>query len=373
MYEPIPGKRIFNALLDQDCIVLACNPRIIPGVAKGIFNAAKELDAPLIMELARTECNQHIGYTGLRPSTLASRLYEVNEEVGHDIWALHADHIGIKTGLPDDMADAKELVQEQMDSGFTSFAIDASHLFDFDGATVAEELAPNIKATIDIANYITDGMSGKEYGLEVEVGEIGRTGDGGMILTSPEEATTFISALRDAGIDPQLIAIANGSTHGNVFDADGNPIQQVSIDIERTKAVAGALREAGLGVRIAQHGITGTPLGLIAEQFPHGDILKGNVATLYQNIVLDALKEHHPDLWQEIWDWTLTNKPMEGRPDIEVFGKNVKHALKPFFDMIYEMSEACEAQIERESYKATEAHILAFKSAGKAELVRQAL
>jgi len=364
---------MFNALLDQDCMILACNPRIIPGVARGIFRAARDLDAPLIMELARTECNQHVGYTGLRPSTLASRLYEVNDEVGHDIWALHADHIAIKTGLPDDMADAKGLVAEQMDSGFTSFAIDASHLFDFDGSTVAEELAPNIKATIDIAEFIHDGMAGTEFGLEVEVGEIGRTGDSGMILTSPEQAVTFISALRDAGIDPQLLAIANGSTHGNVFDADGNPIQQVSIDIERTVAVAGALREMQLGVRIAQHGITGTPLDLIAGRFPHGDILKGNVATLYQNIVLDALKAHHPELWQEIWDWTMTNKPIEGKRDIEVFGKNVKHAVKPFFDRIYEMSEACEAQVESESYKATEAHILAFKSDGKAELVRKAL
>ncbi|MCI0497500.1 MAG: class II fructose-bisphosphate aldolase [Thermoplasmata archaeon] len=373
MLEPLPGNRVYRALMDQRCIVLACNPRVIPGVAHGIFRAAKELDAPLIMELARTECNQHVGYTGLTPAEFSRRLNEVNEEVGHNVWVLHADHIGVKTGTRDDIADVKEMIGHQIAAGYTSFAIDASHLFDFDGGTVAEELAPNIKATIEIAGFIRMRMSGREFGLECEVGEIGRTGDEGMVLTTPEEATTFIGALGEAGVHPQLLAIANGSTHGNVYDAEGNPIAQVTIDIERTKAVARALREAGHDVRIAQHGITGTPLDLIRERFPRGDILKGNVATLYQNIVLDAIKEHHNDLWWDMRNWTIAEKPIAGKRPEEVFGKNVKFALKEFFDEIYAMGEACEARVERECHRATMDHILAFGSAGKAAVVRERL
>ena len=135
---------------DTNCIVLACNPRIIPGVAKGGFRAAKDMDAALIMELARTECNQHVGYTGLTPETFSKHLLEVNKEVGHDVWALHADHIGIKTGTREDIDDTKELIDHQIKAGYTSFAIDASHLFDFEGKTVEEELKPNIDVTIEL-------------------------------------------------------------------------------------------------------------------------------------------------------------------------------------------------------------------------------
>ncbi len=373
MYEPLPGNRVYNALIDEECIILAVNARILPGVAKGVFRAAKDLDAPVIMELARTECNQHIGYTGLRPSTFSKGLFEVNEEVGHDAWVLHADHIGVKTGTPDDIADIKELISEQISSGYSSFAIDASHLFDFDGANVREELAPNIEATKVLATFIKENMGAKEFGLEVEVGEIGRTDGDGMVLTTPEEAVTFIGALKEADIEPQLLAISNGSTHGNVFDADGNPIVQVTIDIDRTVDVATSLRDNGHDVRIAQHGITGTPLDMIETKFPRGHILKGNVATLYQNIVFDALKEHHPSLWQEMFDWVLSTKPMEGKRDIEVFGKNGKYATQQFFDAIYAMSDDCLAVVEEQSYKATADHIKAFGSAGKASVVRKAL
>ena len=44
-----------------------------------------------------------------------------------------------------------------------------------------------------------------------------------------------------------------------MYDANGNVVEQLSIDIPRTKAIAQALRENNLHVGIAQHGITGTP------------------------------------------------------------------------------------------------------------------
>ncbi|MFH1642272.1 MAG: class II fructose-bisphosphate aldolase [Nanoarchaeota archaeon] len=370
--KPIAGKVLFNALKDKGCIILACNPRITIGVAKGIFRAAKDLDAPVMMELARTECNQNIGYTGLTPSTLSQNLIKANKEVGHDIWVLHADHIQIRTGEPDELVEIKELVKNQIESGYTSFAIDASHLFNFHGKSIKEELAPNIRATIEIGNYMKKHAC-ENFGLEVEVGEIGRKDDGGMILTKPEEAVVYINELKKAGLDPDIIAIANGSTHGNIYDADGKLMMQTSIDIEQTKAVAKALRDAGLSVRIAQHGITGTPLEIIRDQFPHGDIIKGNVATLFQNIVLDCLKKHHPDLYDEMFDWVLENKPINGKKPDEIFGKNGKYALKVFFDKIYAMSEECSKDVEEQVYKAACDHIKAFKSVGCASAVRQKL
>lgn len=373
MNEPLPGNKVFNALKNKKCIILACNPRITIGVAKGIFRAAKDLDSALIMELARSECNQKGGYTGLTPKTFSENLNKANEEVGHDVWVLHADHIGVKKGNPEEMQDIKKLISAQIEAGYTSFAIDASHLFNFEGKTVEEELAPNIKATIELANFIKGKLAGKDFGLEVEVGEIGRKGSEGMVLTKPEEAVAYIKRLNEAQIHPNLIAIANGSTHGNIYDENGNPIAQTTIDIKQTKAVAKALRDNALYVRIAQHGITGTPLEIIQNNFPHGDILKGNVATLFQNIVFDAIKKYHPDLYQEMFDWTIKNHSIEGKKPGEIFGKNGKHSVQIFFDRIYAMSDECKKEVEEESYKAASGHIKAFKAEGSASIVRKQL
>ena len=130
-------------------------------MGRGVFKAAKETDAALIMELARTECNQNVGYTGLTPATLSSYLQKENDLVGHDIWVLHADHIQIKEGTPEEITE----------------------VFNFKGRTIEEELAPNIKATIEVAKFIQSKMDA--FGLEVEVGEIGKKDTSGMVLTRP--------------------------------------------------------------------------------------------------------------------------------------------------------------------------------------------
>ena len=370
-YNPISGSVIFNALKDEKCIIMACNTRIIPGVTKGIFRSAKDLDSAILIELAKSECNLKGGYTGLTPAELSMRTYAAAGSVGLDIWALHADHIGVTKGTVEELNSVKELIAAQIDAGFTSFAIDASHLFNFDGRDTAEELAPNINATIELARFIESEMGGREFGLEVEVGEIGRTGESGMVLTTPEEAVVFIRSLNDAGIYPQVLAIANGSTHGNIFDKDGNPIEQVSIDIPRTKEVAKALRDNDSDVRIAQHGITGTPRRMIAEQFPHGDIIKGNVGTFWMNLVWDVLKSEQPDLYQRIWDWTIANYSAEGKSDVETFGKNSKFAIKEFFKELYSLNDETISVLEDRAYEEAGEFIRAFKSEGSAEIVRE--
>jgi len=168
-----------------------------------------------------------------------------------------------------------------------------------------------------------------------------------------------------------LLAISNGSSHGNVYDQDGNVIPIVTIDIERTQEIAQALKENGFDVKIAQHGITGTPIELIKNEFPKGDILKGNVATLFQNIVFECLEKYHPDLYKEIYEWVLENKPMEGKKSSEVFGKNVKFAIIEFFDQINDMSEDCKKEVEERTYQEVKNYIEAFNSEGSAATIRE--
>ncbi|MBN1503188.1 class II fructose-bisphosphate aldolase [Candidatus Woesearchaeota archaeon] len=373
MYEPIPGNKIFEALHDHPTIVMACNTRVTKGIVKGILKAAKKMDAPIIIEIAKSECNINVGYTGYAPKTFAEAVKLVAQEAQHDIWALHADHIGIKKGTPEELEETRQLIKSQIDSGFTSFAIDASHLFDTSAKTEKEQLRENIRCTTEMARYIEQNTQGREFGLEVEVGEIGKKDAQGNVITSPEEAVTFISELEKSGVKPHVLAIANGSTHGNIYDEQGNLIEQVSIDIPRTKAVVKALKDNGFNVRVAQHGITGTPIDLIATKFPHGDIIKGNVGTYWQNIFYDVLKTHNPVLYQKIWDWVLQNYKKPEKKDLETFGKNAKYALKQFFNEIYAMSKGMELALESEAYNNAIKLLKAFKSEGYASEVRKLL
>lgn len=375
MNEPIPGNVIFESLRDKGAIVLASNARTTAGVVEGIFKAAKTLDSAVIIEIARSECNLDGGYTGMTPKVYAEEVCKAAESVDFDVWSLHADHVTVKKGTPEDVSETRKLLDAQIAAGFTSFAIDASHLFNLQGGNLREELAQNIDVTTELAKHIESRIGGRPFGLEVEVGEIGKKDEHGHVVTTPEEAVTFVKALNENSVYPQVLAIANGSTHGNVYDEHGNMVEQVSIDIPRTRAVAKALRENGLDVRIAQHGITGTPRELISELFPKGDIIKGNVATFWQNLVLDTYKIYQPELYRDIHEWTLeTYRPKNpGKADNEVFGKNVKYAIKQYKERIDEVDEETIATIEALSYGEARTFIKAFGSKGTASTVRRAL
>ncbi len=373
-YGPIPGSTIFKGISGKPMIVMAANTRIAT-VAKGIFKAAKDSDSAVFMELARSESDLKGGYTGLTPHDFGEKMREAASEAQCDIWALHADHITIKKGDAEEAEQTKQLIDAQIDAGFTSFAIDASHLFNFEGTNVREELSENIRITSDLALYIRNKMKGRDFGLEVEVGEIGRKDSQGLILTRPEEAVEFIKALNERDVYPQVLAIANGSTHGHVYDQNGNVIEQLSIDIPQTKAIASALRENNLHVGIAQHGITGTPRDLINLHFPKGDIIKGNVGTFWQDIVFNVLKIYEPSLYREIQEWTIQTYRAQnpGKKDTQIFDGNCKYAIKEFFREIYSVDEATEQAIQAMAYAESLIFFRAFSSYGSASLVRKSM
>ena len=375
MTLPIPGDIMYKALMDKGVIIMAANVRVTPGVAKGIFRAAKDLDSAIIMEIAKSECDLNRGYTGMLPGDYSDFTCGAAEIADHDIWALHADHLTLKKGTPEDINETKKLIDAQIKAGYTSFAIDASYLFDVTKKDLRDALAGNIDVTTEIAKYIEKGMKGKSFGLEVEVGEIGKKNEHGLVLTTPEEAVTFLKGLKDNDVYPQVLAIANGSSHGNIYDEKGNQIEQVSIDIPQTKAVAKAIRDNRLEVRLAQHGITGTPRELINRVFPKGDIIKGNVGTFWQNIVLDTYKVYEPELYADIYNWTLQKyKPKyPNKADNEIFGSNVKNALIEFYDRIHSVDEETTHTIEAIAYAEARVFMKAFSSEGSAKIVRKAL
>ncbi len=372
---PVSGDTVYNALSKEKTIIMACNVRMTKGVAKGIMRAAKDNDSAVIFEIARSESDLSGGYTGMKPADFFNEIVGVAKDVGHDIYVLHADHISIKKGDEEDLENTKKLIKHQIDSGFTSFAIDASHLFDFKGSDLREELAENIRCTTEMARFINENIGERKFGLEVEVGEIGKTDETGRVLTSPEEAVTFLTALRENGVDPNLLAIANGSAHGNTIDENGNVIPQVSVDIPQTVAVADAIKNAGMNVRIAQHGITGTPRESINLHFPKGDILKGNVGTHWQNVFYDVAKVFEPDLYADMKEWVIQQYGPKnpGKPDEVVFVKNAKRAFKPFYERTGKLSTDTLRALEAVAYAEATMFFKAFSSNGTASMVRNVM
>lgn len=370
-YGPISGSAILKGITGHKAIVMAANVRIAT-VAEGIFQAAKDTDSVVFMELARSECDLKGGYTGMTPADFAAKMQEAAQKVKFGTWALHADHITIKKGDAAEVDGTKQLIDAQVNAGYTSFAIDASHLFNFEGKNPREELSENIRVTTDLACYIRSRMNKRDFGLEVEVGEIGRKDGAGLILTKPAEAVEFINALNENGIFPDVLAIANGSTHGHTYDTNGNVVEQLSIDIPQTRAIAKALRDNHLDVGIAQHGITGTPRDLINLHFPKGDIIKGNVGTFWQDVVFEIMKVYEPALYKNIQNWTLEKfRPLNpGKKDKQIFDGNCKMAIKEFFKDIYSMNEETNRAIRARAYAESLVFFRAFGAFGSASIVR---
>jgi len=256
----LSSRTIINALKDEPMMVMACNTRI-KHVIPGIMRAAQDADAVVAFEIAKSE-GGFSGYTGFVPKTFFETVIGYAREVGFTKpFFIHGDHITIKDLSEQQFNEAKELIAEELKSGFTSFCVDGSF----------NEIPDNIRITSELSKPLMK----HDVGLEVEVGEITHVGREGR-LTTVEESVAFVSGLVKNGIKPTLLAIYNGSKHGNYRKGE-----EVHIDLKRTKEVADAIEK--FGVRIAQHGITGTPSDLLGK-FTENGIRKGNVGTNWQNV-----------------------------------------------------------------------------------------
>lgn len=352
---PIPGSVLFEALTPPREIVLAVNPRVSVGVIEGVLQAAKDSENVLIIELALTEMNLQGGYTGMTPKVFAERVRKAAEKVGWYGYVLHADHVAVRKGTDEEIENVKRELKARVEAGFTSFAIDASHLFDLSKDTVPEQLKRIIDVGTELFHYLDELIGHRNYGREGEVGEIGKTE-----LTEVSEALYYVEAMKKNGIDLHWLAINNGSKHGVSVDAEGNVIPQLGINIKRTVEVVQALWDHGFKTRIAQHGISGTPLYLIAEKFPKGMINKGNVATYFMLTAFDIIRIYEPELYKRIHNWVMENYRKDDTPEPQVFVKSSKYALKQFFQDLDKMSDETKNAIRARAYADTLLHMKAF-------------
>ena len=353
--NPLPGNVLFEALDPPEEIILAVNPRVTTEVIEGVLKAAKDTENIVILELALSEMNLQGGYTGLTPKAFAERVKKAAERVGWYGYVLHADHVVVKKGTDEEIENVKRELAARIEAGFTSFAIDSSYLFDVTKDTVPEQLKRIIETGIELFRFLDEKIGHRNYGREGEVGEVGKSE-----LTEVSEALHYVETMKKNGIDIHWLAINNGSKHGVSVDAEGNIIPQLGINIKRTVEIVQALWDHGYKTRVAQHGISGTPLYLIAEMFPKGMIQKGNVATFYMLMVYDILRIYEPELYQRIRKWVIDRYGKEGVPEAETFVKNSKYALKHFFQDFDKISDETKKVIREKAYAETLIHMKAF-------------
>ncbi len=349
----VNGQALIKAARKHSAMIMAANIRCRLPV-EGLVRASMASRAPLMYEIAKSE----LSYTEFNPQSFAKFIVEENERLGNTSvpFAIHGDHITVKS--LDEVDSIARLIADEMEAGFTSFAIDASHM----------ENEKNLEATTKLARPIFDaGLN-----LEVELGEIGAKSGSAEGFTQPEEAQWFIGELDKRGIRPNLLAINNGSIHGNYFGAAHEGIQ-----LDLTLAIWEAIRP--WSVDIAQHGITGTSLDKIATFIQHG-IRKGNVGTLWQNVSFgiamnqngnalttekgDYIKRPYrgvPDeLWQEMMKWSVETKNTGGNI------KKANQVFAPFFNVI---PLDCKERIYGHAYEEAVRLFEATQSAGIADSV----
>lgn len=152
-------------------------------IIQGITEAAKEVNAPLILQVS-AGARKYANHTYLMKLVEAAVI-----ETGLPI-ALHLDH-----------GDSFELCKSCIDGGFTSVMIDGSHL----------PFEENIALTKKVVEYahergvVVEGELGRLAGIEDAV----NVSDEDAMYTNPDEVQEFVEK---TGVDS--LAIAIGTSHG---------------------------------------------------------------------------------------------------------------------------------------------------------------
>ncbi|TWJ17769.1 class II fructose-bisphosphate aldolase [Geobacter argillaceus] len=250
----VSGKVVERAMLAKGhAIVMACNGRSSL-VIRGALLAAQRANAPVIIEIAKSEGGQK-SYCAVNYWNMARIVDALCNELKITVpVAIHADHYGIKNDK--DLAAAKVEIPTMFEAGITSIAIDASHLPD----------DQNLLTNLALSPFIP-----KWAGLETEVGEI----KGNQGLSTVDEAKFLIQGLNAHEIFPDWIALNNGTTHG--LEASDAGIQ-VGLTAEIHQALA------PYRVNGAQHGTSGNSSERLREIATRTATTKANVATALQMI-----------------------------------------------------------------------------------------
>lgn len=250
----VSGKFIDSTMIKKgQAMTIAANARNI-FVARGALKAAQKANAPIIIEIAKSEGGSNF-YCAVNYWNMARIVDAACNELGITVpVAIHADHYAIKN--EDDLEKGKLEIPSMFEAGMTSIALDASHL--------PEDM--NLLVNLELLQFVPEWA-----GYETEVGEI----KGDLGLSTPNEALFMISGLNAMGKFPDWIALNNGTTHGIQTANQG-------IHVELTKEIHDVLKP--YGVSGAQHGTSGNSTDRLKAIVKETRTTKANVATSLQMV-----------------------------------------------------------------------------------------
>lgn len=196
----VTSQDMFAKALNSDYAVGAFNVNNME-IIQGIMDAAKEENAPLILQVSAGARKY------AKPVYLLKLVEAAIEDTGLDV-ALHLDH-----------GEDFEICKSCVDGGFTSVMIDGSkHPFE-----------ENIALTKQVVEYahdhgiVVEAELGKLAGVEDDIKVDARS----ATFTDPQEAAEFVER---TGVDS--LAIAIGTSHG-AYKFKGEPY----LDFERLKEI----------------------------------------------------------------------------------------------------------------------------------------
>lgn len=197
----------------------------------GVFDAAEEAKAPVIMQVYPRLFNEKVGYY-LAPAILAAA-----KKAAVPV-CFHLDH-----------GPSESEVMKALRLGATGIMLDGStHPFE---------------ENVALTKHIVESCKAIGVGVEGELGHIGSVNDDAMDeFTSPEEAAEFVKQ-----VDVTCLAVLVGNAHGHYK-------KPPKLDIERIAAI----RKATGGIPLVLHGGSGIPDDQVKAAINAG-IRKMNIGT----------------------------------------------------------------------------------------------
>jgi len=199
----VTNKQLMDKAMEEGFALGAFNVNNME-LIQGITWAAKELNAPLILQISK-------GARDYAGRTYIMKLIEAAEKDTNLPIAVHLDH-----------GPNFDLCKQVIDDGFTSVMIDGSH----------EPFEKNIEVTKQVVDYAhPKGVSveaelGKLVGEQFDAGEGGKIG-ASAVYTDPAEAKEFVKKTKC-----DSLAVAIGTSHG-AYKFKGEP----KLDFERLKEI----------------------------------------------------------------------------------------------------------------------------------------
>jgi len=223
-------------------------------ISQAIIEAAQEEKSPVIIQTSE----KAIEYAGL------DVLYGMIKAV--------AAHVDIPVVIHLDHGKTLDLIDQVIETGYTSVMIDASQFPENERLRVTKETVKKARAKGLSVEGERDQLRGKEDDVKGAEGK----------MSDPEEAKKFVE---ETSVDAFAVSIGN---------AHGKPLPDERLDLDLLKKIADAV-----SVPLTLHGASSTPEDMIKKAISLG-IAKINIDTDLRLTFTGALRDvlsNHPEIY----------------------------------------------------------------------------